>query len=114
MPHVVSGKLRALGVTTLRRSPGAPDMPTLDEQGLKGFDVNSWGAIFVPAKTPKPAIDTLHQSLSAVMNSDDMRNTLIKQGMDPLLLGPAELGALIRDESARWARVIKAAGIRAE
>ena len=114
MPHVVSGKLRALGVTTLRRSPGAPDMPTLDEQGLKGFDVNSWGAIFVPAKTPKPAIDTLHQSLSAVMNSDDMRNTLIKQGMDPLLLGPAELGALIRDESARWAQVIKTAGIRAE
>lgn len=114
MPHVVSGKLRALGVTTLRRSPGAPDMPTLDEQGLKGFDVNSWGAIFVPSKTPKPVIDTLHQSLAAVMNNDDMRNTLVKQGMDPLLLGPAELGALIRDESARWAQVIKASGIRAE
>lgn len=114
MPHVKSGKLRALGVTTLKRSPGAPDMPTLDEQGLKGFDVNSWGAIFVPSKTPKAVIKALHSSLAAVMSTDDMRNTLIKQGMDPVLLGPQELSGLIRDESARWAKVIKTAGIRVE
>ena len=114
MPHVNSGKLRALGVTTLKRSPGAPDMPTLDEQGLKGFDVNSWGAIFVPAKTPKHAIEKLHGSLAAVMETPDMRNTLIKQGMDPVFLGPQQLADLIRTESASWAKVIKTAGIKQE
>jgi len=114
MPHVNTGKLRALGVTTLKRSPGAPDMPTLDEQGLKGFDVNSWGAIFVPAKTPKHAVQKLHSTLAAVMNTDDMRNTLIKQGMDPVFLGPQQLADLIRTESANWAKVIKTAGIKLE
>lgn len=114
LPHVRSGKLRALGVTTLKRSPGAPELPTLDEQGLKGFDVNSWGAVFVPAKTPKAVVDTLHQSIAAVMNTDSMRDTLIKQGMDPVLLGPQELGQLVRTESARWAKVVKSAGIRLE
>ncbi len=114
MPHVISGKLRALGVTTLKRSPGAPDMPTLDEQGLKGFDVNSWGAIFVPAKTPKHAVEKLHSTLAAVMETDDMRNTLIKQGMDPVFLGPQQLTDLIRQESVNWAKVIKTAGIKLE
>lgn len=114
MPHVKSGKLRALGVTTLKRSAGAPEIPTLDEQGLKGFDVNSWGAVFVPAKTPKAVIETLHTSIAAVMNTDTMRDTLIRQGMDPLLLGPKELADLIRQESANWAKVIKTAGIKLE
>jgi tripartite-type tricarboxylate transporter receptor subunit TctC len=114
MPHVQSGKLKALGVTTLKRSPGAPDMPTLDEQGLKGFDVNSWGAIFVPAKTPKYAVDKLHKALAGVMGSNEMRNTLIKQGMDPAFLGPQQLADLIRQESASWAKVVRTAGIRVE
>lgn len=114
MPHVQSGKLKALGVTTLKRSPGAPDMPTLDEQGLRGFDVNSWGAIFVPAKTPKYAVDKLHKALAGVMGSNEMRNTLIKQGMDPAFLGPQQLAELIRQESASWAKVVKTAGIRVE
>jgi len=114
MPHVNSGKLRALGVTTLKRSPGAPDMPTLDEQGLKGFDVNSWGAIFVPAKTPKHAVQKLHSTLAAVMDTDEMRNTLIKQGMDPVFLGPQQLADLIRTESVNWAKVIRTAGIKLE
>lgn len=114
LPHVRSGKLRALGVTTSKRSPGAPDMPTLDEQGLKGFDVNSWGAIFVPAKTPKHVIEIIHQSIAAIVNTDAMRDTLIKQGMDPVLLGPQALGDLVKTESARWATVVKSAGIRME
>lgn len=114
LPHVKSGKLKALGVTTLNRSAGAPDLPTLNEQGLKGFDVNSWGAIFVPAKTPAPVVDTLFRSLSAVMGAEGMRQTLIKQGMDPVLLGPKPFAAQIREESARWARVISTAGIKLE
>jgi len=104
MPHVRSGKLRALGVTTLKRSAGAPDIPTLDEQGLKGFDVNSWGAIFVPSRTPKAVIETLHTAIAAVMNTDAMRDTLIKQGMDPILLGPQALATHIKVESANWRR----------
>ena len=114
MPHVRSGKLRALGVTTLKRSAGAPDIPTLDEQGLKGFDVNSWGAIFVPSRTPKAVIETLHTAIAAVMNTDAMRDTLIKQGMDPILLGPQALATHIKVESANWAKVVKTAGIRME
>lgn len=112
MPHVRSGKLKALGVTTLKRSLGAPDMPTLDEQGLKGFDVNSWGAIYAPARTPAPVIESLHASIAAVMNTDDMRATLVKQGMDPVLLGPRQLADLVKEESARWAKVIRSAGIQ--
>jgi tripartite-type tricarboxylate transporter receptor subunit TctC len=114
MPHVRSGKLRALGVTTLKRSAGAPDIPTLDEQGLKGFDVNSWGAIFVPSQTPKRVIETLHTAIAAVMNTDAMRNTLVKQGMDPVLLGPQALAAHIKVESANWAKVVRTAGIKLE
>ena len=114
MPHVKSGKLRALGVTTLKRSAGAPEIPTLDEQGLKGFDVNSWGAIFVPSKTPKAVVETLHTSIAAVMNAPAMKSTLVKQGMDPMLLGPKELAELVKSESANWAKVIKTAGIKLE
>jgi len=114
MPHVKSGKLRALGVTTLKRSAGAPEIPTLDEQGLKGFDVNSWAGIFVPSKTPKAVVQTLHESISAVISTETMRDTLVKQGQDPLLLGPKELSDLIREESAKWAKVIKTAGIKLE
>jgi tripartite-type tricarboxylate transporter receptor subunit TctC len=114
MPHVRSGKLRALGVTTLKRSAGAPDLPTLDEQGLKGFDVNSWGAIFVPSKTPKAVIQALHEAIAAVMNTDAMNATLIKQGMDPVLLDPKQLADLVKAESMNWARVIRAAGIKLE
>jgi tripartite-type tricarboxylate transporter receptor subunit TctC len=114
MPHVRSGKLRALGVTTLKRSTGAADLPTLDEQGLKGFDVNSWAAIFVPAKTPAVIVTRLHESIAQVMGTEAMRETLLKQGMDPELLGPKALAAYIREESARWSKLIQAAGIRAE
>lgn len=114
MPHVRSGKLRALGITTIKRSAGAPELPTLDEQGLKGFDVNSWAAMFVPAKTPKAVITTLHESISAVMSTDTMKTTLIKQGQDPVLLGPKELTDLIKEETAKWAKVVKTAGIKVE
>ena len=114
MPHVRSGKLRALGVTTLKRSAGAPEVPTLDEQGLKGFDVNSWGAIFVPSQTPKRVIESLHTAIAAVMNTDAMRNILVKQGMDPVLLGPQALAAHIKVESANWAKVVRTAGITLE
>jgi len=101
-------------VTTLKRSAGAPEIPTLDEQGLKGFDVNSWAGIFVPSKTPKAVVQTLHESISAVISTETMRDTLVKQGQDPLLLGPKELSDLIREESAKWAKVIKTAGIKLE
>lgn len=114
LPHVKSGKLKALGVTTLNRSAGAPELPTLNEQGLKGFDVNSWGAVFVPAKTPATVVDTLFRSLSAVMETAGMRQTLIKQGMDPVLLGPKPFATQIREESARWAQVIRTAGVKLE
>jgi tripartite-type tricarboxylate transporter receptor subunit TctC len=114
IPQVKAGKLRALGITTLRRSPGAPDMPTLDEQGLKGFDVNSWAAILVPAKTPKAVIDRIHQGFAKVAGSEEMRALMISQGVDPVIMGPAEFAAYIREESAKWAKVVKSAGIKAD
>jgi len=114
MPHVKSGKLRALGVTTLKRSPGAPDLPTLDEQGLKGFDVNSWAAIFAPAKTPKAIIGRVHEAIVKVMSTEESKASLIAQGIDPVLMDPGALADYIAVETASWARVVKAAGVKAE
>lgn len=114
LPHVKAGRLRSLGITTLRRSAIAPDMPTLDEQGLKGFDVNSWAAIFAPAKTPRPILEFVHQSVAKIMDTAEMKANLIAQGIDPLLMGPKEFAEYVKAESAKWAKVVKAAGIKAE
>jgi tripartite-type tricarboxylate transporter receptor subunit TctC len=114
MPQVQSGKLRALAVTTARRSPAAPELPTLAEAGLKGFDVPSWYGAMVPAATPGAIVTRIHGEIAAIVNAPDVRAKLEGQGMYPVANRPDAFAAQIARETASWARVIREAGIKAE
>lgn len=107
---VQSGRLRLLGVTSPKRSPLLPDVPTFDEQGLAGVDVDSWVGLHAPAATPAPVIQRLAAEVAKIMASAEMRRTVLAQGAEPEALGPAEFAAAIREETLRWAPVVKASG----
>jgi tripartite-type tricarboxylate transporter receptor subunit TctC len=112
--HIQSGALRALAVTTLRRAGQLPDVPTLDELGLTGFDVASWFGISAPAKTPRPIVDKLAAVIATVMAAPEMKPRIEAQGTEVFLLGPDEFAAHLRQDVPRMARVIKAANIKSE
>jgi tripartite-type tricarboxylate transporter receptor subunit TctC len=111
--HIKAGKIRALAVTTLQRSALVPDLPTVAEAGVPGFEANNWNGFLVPAKTPRPIIARLNKELTAVLNSPDIKEALFKQGLDAAPGTPEEFGAYMRSEMAKWAKVIAAAGIKA-
>lgn len=110
-PLVSAGKLRALGVTATARSPLLPDVPTAEEQGLKGFSSYNWNGILAPTGTPRAVIDRIHAVLSKPLNDPETRKQLEKQGFEVAGEGPAEFAAFIKSETERWAKVAKAAGI---
>jgi tripartite-type tricarboxylate transporter receptor subunit TctC len=114
LPLVQSGQLRALGVTTAGRVQAAPDLPTIAEAGVPGYDTSSWFAFFVPAKTPPEIIKKMHADIVAVLAEPPIRAKLDQQGLIPIGSTPEELGAHFRSEMEKWAPVIKAAGIKVE
>jgi tripartite-type tricarboxylate transporter receptor subunit TctC len=114
MPQVKTGKLRAIAVTSAKRATGAPDIPTVAESGLPGFDVSSWYAIMAPAKTPPATVAAVAEEVRRVLVLPDVRATLDAQGLAPVGMRPAEFAAHIRRETQSWARVIREAGIKAE
>ena len=111
-PQIKAGKVRALGMATLERSPVMPDVPTVDEQGLKGFNVASWFGIMAPAGTPKPIIDRLYAQIAKVVDTPEMRKFLLSQGAEPMLLDPAKFGAFLKAETEKWGKVVRSAGIK--
>jgi tripartite-type tricarboxylate transporter receptor subunit TctC len=111
LPHVKAGKLRALGVTTAKRAAAAPEVPTIAESGVKGFDVSNWQGIVAPAKTPREIVSKLHQDLAATLKLPGMPEALAAQGLEPASGTPEDFAALIRKEIARYTQVVKAAGI---
>jgi tripartite-type tricarboxylate transporter receptor subunit TctC len=112
IPHVRSGRIRALGVTGAQRSPQYPDAPTFREQGIDFMDdVDAWYAVMAPGKTPAELVARLNSDVNAVMALPDVREHLLKQGMIPVTSTPAELAALIRTDLARWAKVVQDAKI---
>ena len=111
LPHVKSGRLRTLGVTSARRSPAAPDVPTLIEAGVAGYDYSTWYGVFAPAGTPRAIIDKLNRTLHQTLALVDLKHKLEAQGVDPLAGTPAELGAYLKSETTKWAKVVRAAGI---
>jgi tripartite-type tricarboxylate transporter receptor subunit TctC len=113
LPHVSSGKVRALAVTTIKRSQLMPDLPTVAET-LPGFEANNWYGIVVPAKTPRAIIDRLNKEFTAVLNLPDIKEILFKQGLDAAPSTPEKFGAYIKTETAKWAKVIKASGAKPE
>ena len=111
-PVIKSGRLRALVVTTLKRSPFLPDTPTSVEVGYPKLDVSSSLGILAPANTPAPIVRRLYDEIAKIVNGADMRTFTLNQGAEPALLDPADFAAHIKSETAKWARVIKAANIK--
>lgn len=114
VPLVSAGKLRAIGVTGLKRSPNAPDVPTLDESGITGFNVGIWYGLLVPARTPDIVVKRLHNEAVTAVQLTDVREAMAKQGQEVRTSTPEELAALIKDELAINAEIIKKANIKAE
>lgn len=114
IPHVKAGRLKALGVSGLKRSSGVPDIPTIAEQGLPGFEVISWYGVFVPSKTPKTIVARLNQELVRVLALPDVRERLSRDGVEPGSSTPEQLNAVVQAERKLWSRVIRDAGIRVQ
>ncbi len=114
LPHVKSGRMRALGVTTAKRSPAAPDVPTLIEGGVAGYDYSTWYGLLAPAGTPKPIIDMLNATNRKVLTRDDIKQRLESQGVDPIVNTAAEFTAYVKSETEKWGKVVKATGAKAE
>jgi tripartite-type tricarboxylate transporter receptor subunit TctC len=108
--HVRAGKLRALGVTTAKRSPAMPDLPTIAEQGVAGYEATSWFGVMAPAGTPKPIVDKLSQQIAKDIKSSSGTKLLAEQGAEPVGNTPEEFAAFITAEIAKWAKVIQASG----
>jgi tripartite-type tricarboxylate transporter receptor subunit TctC len=114
IPQVKAGKVRALAITSARRSALAPELPTLAESGFPGFEVVGWFGWLAPAKTPKAIVDRLSAEIVRILKQPDMKERLLTLGADPVASTPQEFTAFIAAEHAKWARVIREANIRVE
>ena len=113
LPHVKSGKLRALAVTSPKRSPLAPELPTMIEAGLPGFDISAWYVVFAPANVPKDVIHRLNSEINKAIADPDMRKTLGEQGVEFTGGTPEEADRFVKGEIDRWAKIIKTRGMSA-
>ena len=111
VPHIKAGKLRALGQTGLKRSPALPDVPTIAESGVPGYESLSWSGIAVPAGTPKPIVERLNRDLNAVLALPEMRQKLAEQGAETIGGAPEAFARHISAEREKWSRVIRTANI---
>ena len=114
LPQIKAGKLKALGVGSANRIAALPDLPTISEAGVPGYEVTNWWGIVVPAGTPRSVIDRLHKDLTVVVASPETKERFAAEGSEPLSMSPDEFGRFIAAETVKWARVVKDAGIHAE
>jgi tripartite-type tricarboxylate transporter receptor subunit TctC len=114
VPHVKIRKLVAIGVSGAQRSPALPEVPTIAEAGIPGYEVTAWNALFSPTGTPAPIINRLNALVKRGMEQPEAKAVMEAQGLDVSTSTPAELGALVQTELVKWAKVIKAAGIKPE
>ena len=114
LPFVKSGKLRALAVTSPKRSRAAPDVPTAAEAGVAGYQVENWQGLVAPAKTPRPVIDKLNREIVKILAQSSLLEVFGAQGLDPAGNTPAQFDKLIRAEIDKWTALVKAAGIKVD
>ena len=114
LPYIKAGKLKVLAVTGKERSPILADVPTLAESGFPGFDMVSWQGLVAPAGTPKPIIDKLNAELARVLKTPEMRDKMFGLGTEVVANTPEQFAQYIRDETAKWSKIVKAAGIKLE
>jgi tripartite-type tricarboxylate transporter receptor subunit TctC len=112
--HIKSGKLRPLGVTSLKRIGALPDVPAIAESGLAGYDVSNWLGVMAPAATPKPIVNQLHKAVTQAMADQPMKKQLLTLGIEAATTSPEEFGALIKTEIGKWATIVKASGAKAD
>jgi len=110
--HIKAGKARALAVTTAKRSSLVPELPTVAEAGVPGFEANNWNGFFVPAKTPRPIINRLNKDIATALTLPDIKEFLFKQGLDAAPGTPEQFAKYMRSEYAKWTKVIQAAGLK--
>lgn len=114
LPHVKAGRLRVLAIGTSRRSATIPDVPTVAEAGLPGFDVNLWLGFMAPAGTPPDVVATLNRAINGAVAEPAVRERFARLGLEPYTASPQEFGALVKSEIPKWAEVVKAAGVRVD
>jgi len=114
LAQVKGGRVRALAVTTAKRSTLAPDLPTIAEAGLPGFDISTWFGIFVPAGTPRPVVDRLHAEFTRALAEPDVREKMLALGAEPVGNTPEEFTAYVKAEAAKYAKLVKASGAKVD
>jgi tripartite-type tricarboxylate transporter receptor subunit TctC len=114
LPHIKAGKVRALAVTSAQRSGVAPDVPTMAEQGLAGYELSSWQAVFAPAGTPKPIVERLHAEIAKILKSPDVSKRLTDLGLDLSGMTPAGLAAVVKADVPRLGKVVRDSGAKAD
>jgi tripartite-type tricarboxylate transporter receptor subunit TctC len=114
LPQIRSGSVKGLGVSSLKRSPLAPELPTMIEEGIPDFEMIGWFAAFAPAKTPKPVVEKLNGGIRAAVEDKTVQENLLKAGIEPLTSTPEELRAYVVSETKKWADIVKAAKIEPE
>lgn len=112
MPHVKAGRLRGLAVTSLKRTAALPDMPTMAESGVPGFETTSWHGLVVPARTPKAISARLHTEMVKMLNQPDVKALFLSQGMETVGSSPEQFAAYIKHETEKWTKVIKMIGLK--
>jgi len=112
LPHVKAGKLRPLAVATLARTPLLPEVPTVDQSGLKGYESIAWYGLLAPAGTPGPVVDRLHAELVRSVQAPEVRDNLLRQGTEIIASTPARFAQVIREDIVKWTKVVKAAAVK--
>ena len=112
MPYIKAGRLRALGVTTAKRAQALPDVPSIAEAGVPGYEATQWFGLLAPAATPRPIVDRLYQEASRALRTADLKERMTAEGLEVVGTAPEEFAEYIKSETVKWAKVIKAAGIK--
>jgi tripartite-type tricarboxylate transporter receptor subunit TctC len=114
VPYIQSGRLRALAVTTKTRSLALPDLPTMEEAGLPGYESSAWFGLVSPAAVSRDIVDRLNAEVARIVGLADVKRSLAGQGADPRVMTPDEFGAFMKAETTKWAKIVKASGARAD
>ena len=114
VPHVKAGKARALAVTGNKRAEALPDVPTVDESGIKGYESTNWYCMLGPASLPQPIVERWNKEMRAALNSPEVKQALFDRGIDPAPSSPAEFTTFLKDETEKWTKVIKISGLKSE
>jgi tripartite-type tricarboxylate transporter receptor subunit TctC len=114
LPHVNSGKLKGIAVTSAHRTTALPAVPTIAEAGVPGYEATSWNGVFAPAKTPRPIISKLNTDIVKALNMPDVRDRLVAMGANPVGGTPEQFGAYVKHEIVRWGKVVRDNNIRAD